>query len=51
MATRKTKYTRLETDPEDESDDELPPAQVQVNSNFKGMYEHIHVPCHSVVTL
>ncbi len=33
--SRKTKYTRLETDPEDGSDDESPPAQVQVN-NFRG---------------
>lgn len=37
MATgnRKTRYTRLVSDPEDESDDDSPPAQVQVN-NFRG---------------
>ena len=37
MAFRKTKYTRLETDPEDESDDEAPPAQVKVNTTVKGI--------------
>ena len=36
MAGRKTRYTRLETEPEDESEDELPPSQVKVNQNFKG---------------
>lgn len=33
MPSRKTRYTRLETDPETDSDDEAPPAQVQLHSS------------------
>ena len=40
MPTRKTRYTRLETDPETDSDDEAPPAQVQLHSSqyIKGQF-------------